>query len=61
MDHFLLSFLEVRELVSFVCCFDGNVDDVVGRCVGLLVGGIMADSDIYSMQFNESSHFPCKA
>ena len=60
VDGFLLNVLERRELGYFVGCFYGAGDDVGGPCVGLGVSVIMTDSEIYSMQLNESSPVSCK-
>ena len=43
----------------FVGSSDGSVDDVGGPCVGLGVGQIMTDPDIYYMQYNELSPVSC--
>ena len=61
---FLLSVLEGIDIGSFVGSFygtDGTGDDVDGPCVGLVVGGVLNSSEIYAIQFNDSSHFPCKS
>ena len=56
MDGFVLSGLEGRDLGSFVGSFDGTGDEVGGPCVGLVLGGIINDSDISYMHSNDSSH-----
>ena len=39
---------------SFVGSFYGTGYDVGGTCVGLVVGGIMTASEIYTIKFNDS-------
>ena len=64
MGVFFLVILEGIDIGSFVGSFDGTDgtgDDVDGPFVGLGVGGGLNSSDIYAMQFNYSSHVPCKS
>ena len=61
MYGFVLSVLEGIDQGYFFGSFDITADEVSGPCVGLGVGGIMNASDIYDMQLNDSSTFPCKA
>ena len=51
-----------RKRAGFFCwlLFDGNGDNSGGICVSLLVGGIMTDSEIDSMQLNTTSRVSCK-
>ena len=61
---FLLSVLEGIYIGSLVGSFygtDGTRDDVDGPFVGLVVGGVLNSSEIYAMQFNDSSNVPYKS
>ena len=49
------------ELGYYVISFDGIVNDVGGRCVGLLVGGVMTTYEIYAIQLNCSPSVYCKS
>ena len=44
MDYSLISVLEIIDLGSFIGYFDGNVNNMGGTSVFILVGGIMNDS-----------------
>ena len=61
MDIVLISVSVGRELGYFVGSFGGTGDDIVGRCVCLLLGGIVTAFEIDAMQFNDSSYVSCKA
>ena len=50
MDYSLISVLEIIDLGSFIGYFDGNVNNMGGTSVFILVGGIMNDSDIGAMK-----------
>ena len=56
----MVSLLEGRDLGSIAGYFDGTRDEVCGPCVGLGVGGIMTDFEIYAIQLNDSSPVSCK-
>ena len=60
-DSFVLSLLEGIKMGYYVGCFDGNGDDMGGTFLGIVVGGIVTSSEIYAIQFNDSSHFFCKS
>ena len=58
---FSLSVFEGRELGSFVVYFDGIGYDVGGRCIRLLVGGIMTASEKNALKMKESSSLSYKS
>ena len=61
MDEFLLSVLEQIDMGSFVGSFGGTGDGVGGPYVCFFSRGIMNDSDICAMKWNDSSYVSCKS
>ena len=61
MGNFVRSVNEWIYLGYFIGCFDGTSNDMGDTCVGMIVEGIIIESEISINNFNDSSPVFCIA